>query len=166
MVEMNNNINWTVQYKIVKFDENSGQIQIKCENYDPIINIDLPIDNGKFPEGEALDLYIRGFVPAWLINRSNNIKKVTNKEYIQSLVSEPEPEVVKPKFNLKELCAQRHILLKESDWTQLPDSPLDEDQKKMWRRYRQELRDITPKMRGDMKWPEKPSILSIFKFIN
>ena len=160
-----NNINWTVQYKIVNFDENSGQIQIKCENYDPIINIDLHPDNGKYPEGEALDLYIRGFVPTWLINRSNNIKKVTNKEYIQSLVSK-EQEEVKPKFNISEVYVKRHVLLKQSDWTQLPDSPLDEDQKKMWRKYRQELRDITFNMGPDMKWPEKPSILSIFKFIN
>jgi hypothetical protein len=164
MVEMNNNINWTVQYKIVKFDEIAGQIQVKCENYDPIINIDLPVDNGKFPEGEALDLYIRGFVPTWLINRSNNVKKVINKDYIKSLISEPEE--VKPKFSVPELYAKRHMLLMESDWTQLPDSPLDEDQKKMWRKYRQELRDITSKMGPNMKWPEKPSILSIFKFIN
>lgn len=30
-----------------------------------------------------------------------------------------------------------------SDWTQLADSPLSDEQKNAWRQYRQELRDIT-----------------------
>ena len=38
---------------------------------------------------------------------------------------------------------KRDRLLKESDWTMLPDSPLNESQKEMWKTYRQELRDIT-----------------------
>jgi hypothetical protein len=38
---------------------------------------------------------------------------------------------------------ERTVELKLSDWTQLPDSPLTEEQKNAWRQYRQELRDIT-----------------------
>lgn len=37
---------------------------------------------------------------------------------------------------------QRLQLLQASDWTQLPDSPLTEEQKAAWATYRQELRDI------------------------
>lgn len=33
--------------------------------------------------------------------------------------------------------------LKESDWTQMPDSPLTADQRSEWQMYRQQLRDIT-----------------------
>lgn len=37
----------------------------------------------------------------------------------------------------------RDSLLEESDWTQMPDSPLSEERKGAWAEYRQELRDIT-----------------------
>lgn len=36
----------------------------------------------------------------------------------------------------------RDRLLKASDWTQVPDSPLSESDKIAWRAYRQELRDL------------------------
>ena len=38
---------------------------------------------------------------------------------------------------------ERKILLIESDWTQMPDSPLTEEQKAEWATYRQALRDMT-----------------------
>lgn len=39
--------------------------------------------------------------------------------------------------------AQRNILLTESDWTQLPDSPLSNQKQMEWQIYRQQLRDVT-----------------------
>lgn len=36
----------------------------------------------------------------------------------------------------------RNALLTQSDWTQLPDSPLTESDKIAWQAYRQELRDL------------------------
>lgn len=36
----------------------------------------------------------------------------------------------------------RGLLLKESDWTQMPDSPLTETKKQEWAAYRQQLRDL------------------------
>jgi hypothetical protein len=35
----------------------------------------------------------------------------------------------------------RNRLLAESDWTQMPDSPLTDDQRAAWATYRQALRD-------------------------
>ena len=55
---------------------------------------------------------------------------------------------------------QRDLFLRESDWTQMPDSPLASPQKTAWYTYRQALRDITahenwPNLEeGD--WPTKP----------
>ena len=37
----------------------------------------------------------------------------------------------------------RDMLLMESDWTQMPDSPLSDSKKAEWATYRQKLRDIT-----------------------
>lgn len=40
---------------------------------------------------------------------------------------------------------QRSIFLIESDWTQLPDCALPAKEKKAWKKYRQELRDLPNK---------------------
>jgi hypothetical protein len=44
---------------------------------------------------------------------------------------------------LYELRMWRDRLLAESDWTQMPDSPLTDSQKSSWATYRQSLRDMT-----------------------
>lgn len=38
---------------------------------------------------------------------------------------------------------QRNDRLADSDWTQLPDVPLSDDQKRAWKEYRQQLREMT-----------------------
>ena len=50
---------------------------------------------------------------------------------------------------------KRNIILSESDWTQVADSPVD---KQAWAVYRQALRDL-PSQTGfpwDVEWPTKP----------
>lgn len=42
----------------------------------------------------------------------------------------------------------RNLMLENSDWTQVPDSPLTDPQKEAWRTYRQALRDL-PSIVGD-----------------
>lgn len=55
---------------------------------------------------------------------------------------------------------QRNIFLMESDWTQGPDSPLSWKEKRKWKKYRQELRDIPQKYANDnplyVHFPPKP----------
>jgi hypothetical protein len=51
--------------------------------------------------------------------------------------------------------AERNKLLLESDWTQLPDTPVDAA---AWATYRQALRDITTQANPfAVIWPESPS---------
>jgi len=51
--------------------------------------------------------------------------------------------------------AERNKLLAESDWTQLPDAPVDAA---AWATYRQALRDITTEANPfAIVWPESPS---------
>lgn len=54
--------------------------------------------------------------------------------------------------------ASRNQLLKDSDWTQLDDTPLDNAKKMAWATYRQGLRDI-PDQAGfpwGIQWPTQP----------
>ena len=55
----------------------------------------------------------------------------------------------------------RNTLLSNTDWTQMNDSPLSNEDKTAWATYRQELRSITdldawPNLSDD-DWPTKPS---------
>ena len=60
----------------------------------------------------------------------------------------------------KEIRAKRNRLLTNSDWTQVPDSPLSESSKQAWAAYRQSLRDFPEVNTGidweDIVWPTQP----------
>ena len=52
---------------------------------------------------------------------------------------------------------QRDTLLAACDWTQLPDVPLDTEQKQAWVVYRQALRDVTSQADPyNIEWPVAP----------
>jgi len=55
----------------------------------------------------------------------------------------------------EEVRTQRDALLSQSDWTQVPDAPVDQQ---AWAEYRQALRDL-PQQAGfptEITWPAKP----------
>ena len=53
--------------------------------------------------------------------------------------------------------AKRTTLLRESDWTQLPDVPFGAPRVQAWRDYRQALRDIDFTDPDNIVWPTEPS---------
>lgn len=57
---------------------------------------------------------------------------------------------------IQNVLQKRQILLSGSDWTQLPDVPLET--KSAWATYRQALRDITnqPGFPESVLWPNQP----------
>ena len=57
-----------------------------------------------------------------------------------------------------EVKLNRNRLLYQSDWTQLPNSPLDAAKKQQWADYRQQLRDITTQSGYpfNVVWPTQP----------
>ena len=58
-----------------------------------------------------------------------------------------------------EVRDERNSRLNSSDWTQITDSPLTEEQKNAWRQYRQELRDITNQANPfEIIFPVQPSL--------
>lgn len=59
---------------------------------------------------------------------------------------------------MSEIRQKRDMLLKECDWTQIPDSPLAANIKQDWANYRQALRDFPANVvdLDNPVWPEKP----------
>lgn len=57
--------------------------------------------------------------------------------------------------------ALRGLMLQQSDWTQLADAPLTENQRVAWSTYRQALRDLPstnlPAILADVVWPRSPN---------
>lgn len=59
--------------------------------------------------------------------------------------------------------ADRAALLSSTDWTQVSDSPLSDDERAIWAAYRQALRDV-PEQRGFpwmVEWPKRPDGITI-----
>lgn len=61
-----------------------------------------------------------------------------------------------PDDTMQQVRTRRNSLLAGSDWTQLPDSPLTDEQKQAWAVYRQALRDVTEN--DPVVWPDPPVI--------
>ena len=80
--------------------------------------------------------------PLFLIN--GNLVSLRGKLWAEN--PEPMKEVIRRK---------RNNLLANSDWTQLSDSPLDEDTRSAWATYRQNLRDLTDNIdeNGEVDYP-------------
>lgn len=57
-----------------------------------------------------------------------------------------------------EVRYDRDLLLAESDWTQMPDSPLTDAKKTEWATYRTSLRDVPGQtdFPTNVTWPTKP----------
>lgn len=62
-------------------------------------------------------------------------------------------------WELDQLRLERNRLLRECDWTQLPDTNLSDIQRAEWMTYRQALRDLpqTYPDPSDVTWPTPPA---------
>jgi len=75
------------------------------------------------------------------------------------LIGSPWPPVPPDTETLAaEVRERRDELLRDCDWTQLPDTAITDDQATAWASYRQALRDV-PQQDGfpaSVDWPERP----------
>ncbi|MCG8531974.1 MAG: phage tail assembly chaperone [Desulfovibrionales bacterium] len=68
-------------------------------------------------------------------------------------------DYVEPVMTSSEVRSKRDELLRQSDWSVLPDAPLTDAKKLEWKTYRQKLRDI-PQHSGFPKnvvFPDSPA---------
>jgi hypothetical protein len=72
--------------------------------------------------------------------------------------SEPNVKVISVSERWGIVREWRNFLLKESDWSQLPDTVLSDEKINQWREYRQELRNIPQDFKNpiNVTFPDSP----------
>ena len=97
-------------------------------------------------------------------SKGNWVEKYTAKDMFEATSKKTKEELEKEyqkKLDDAEAAnvrTERNLLLKESDWTMITDSPLSDSKKTEWKTYRQKLRDI-PASSGfpnSITFPDKP----------
>lgn len=88
---------------------------------------------------------------------ADGVVQIEGKWYTKYSVAEMDAEAIAAKDTeqAKAMRSQRTDKLKDSDWTQVADAPVD---KAAWATYRQALRDITaqPGFPWIVTWPDAP----------
>jgi hypothetical protein len=95
------------------------------------VSYELRLDN--FLDSELLDLYEK------LDAKFTEYRGLIDVDLEQQLAATFAKENI---VTWTKILMVRKFLLEESDWTQTNDAPVSEEDKEMWRVYRQKLRDI------------------------
>lgn len=79
-----------------------------------------------------------------VLNEDSSISQITDPALFEFTWQEIAQVIESlPKFGGIQLREKRDMLLAKTDWTQLPDSPLNAETKQAFATYRQTLRNIT-----------------------
>ncbi len=123
------------------YNKNTGEI-VTCQKYNDAL---LQAKLSENADWDYINMYTKGV---------NNIRVDTLTKKLM--------RVTPPAENIPLLIRDRRKrLLDNSDWTQMPDSPLSESKRAEWAAYRQALRDL-PDDQGsvnsfaDVTWPTPP----------
>lgn len=88
-----------MEYKVLKFNSNYGSIYVQFFDQDLNqafeYNIDIPIENGEYISGDALDAYIKSFSPLYQVARLKEIRNNGLKQPSSITVTEyVEPDLI------------------------------------------------------------------------
>lgn len=147
-----------IQHEVVSFDLEAGSILVRYYSDElPIgltYNIDLPFDNGQFPNQQAIDDLIVAMRPSGQMQRIVDLRQAATPTHLAALIP-----INASTIDLTTVVrGQRDSLLTQSDWSQLPDAPLSDLARAAWVEYRQMLRDV-PEQAGfpeSVDWPLPP----------
>jgi hypothetical protein len=125
--------------------------------------------NTSFPEQITNEVLLEyNILPVIEISKGTDINKnytegipvLINNQYYQNwILTNATEEEISERLQQQwfQIRSIRNTYLSESDWTQLPDSPLSEIKKQEWIIYRQSLRDVTNQEDPfNIEWPTKP----------
>ena len=132
-------------YQIVGFNSANSNITLLVNGKQ--INFSLPIVDNLYPEGDALVSLLTAYANNVGVQQGSDT--ATNSASVQSLVTLLPDSIIATQARTK-----RNNLLRQSDWSQLPDANVD---KTAWATYRQALRDL-PLQKGfpNIEMPTKP----------
>ena len=132
-------------YQIVGFNSANSNITLLVNGKQ--INFSLPIVDGLYPEGDALVSLLTTYANNVGVQQGSDT--ATNSASVQSLVTSLPDSIIATQAR-----AKRNGLLRQSDWSQLPDANVD---KAIWATYRQALRDLpSQKDFPNIEMPTKP----------
>lgn len=80
-----------MDYKIIRANASIGQIEIAYLDGDTVVGVyalDVPVENGAFITGQALEDLIQLQAPVWLVQRQEAASTATNFAQIEALVEE------------------------------------------------------------------------------
>lgn len=142
-------------YIVLEFVRKTGQLMVQFTHYHYTLSIDIPIENGRYIEGDALDRYIRGLAPRWNDVRRDTISRgIENEDAIASLAIGQHVELTNERSRL--VRQQRDYLIQKTDWMFTPDSGLSSEYMEKVKIYRQQLRDVPqqPGFPDQIDWPQ------------
>lgn len=129
----------SITYKIVRATREIGQIEVAYFDGEKHLGtwvIDVPVEDGQFLTGEALDAEIMHRAPTWAIERGQAVSEASGFDQIEAMVQEMPRPTVDPEMEANaQMWAQVHFeqqvakaLVKfgilQSDPTTIPTSAL------------------------------------------
>jgi hypothetical protein len=116
---------------------------------------------GWYPfEIEEVELLENEVISKWdiIVEDRKVIRRPTKRTFTQEEIDTKNQILLDQSWS--EIRNTRNKLLYECDWTQIPDAQISEENKEDWKRYRQDLRDVTNAQSPDkVVWPPKPGIV-------
>lgn len=150
-----------MSYVRVENGEVVSHSQVLPNSWDNISNFNVLSEEEIIQHGWYPHRFVGANKPDGYVSDGSNFSIEANEVIEYEQVREKTPEEIQSELESvwESIRSQRNILLAESDWTQLPDSPLSNESRIDWQQYRQDLRDITlnPSPYG-IVWPQKPSM--------
>lgn len=140
-----------VHYDVVNFDPSNGVLEVYIHELESKLSIEVPIENNQFIIGDNLLQYIAGFIPTHSIQRKKQLDNVTNINDFKQFINKTNNRA----SLAKSIRLLRDAELTKSDWTVLPDTKITEKQLEIFKKYRQELRDVPqqPSFPNSIVWP-------------
>ncbi len=163
-------IYWYDTYGELMYKDKSMKIIDNLEIYDDLVSL-YNEEKINLEEKQRLEQLKRDeeFESELKKIEEQNKKLQEEQEQIKKLEEEQNKknleEYEKTRDYWKELRQIRNYRLSESDWSQLPDAPITEDQKNAWQEYRQALRDLPENItdpkelvndQNHLSWPQLP----------
>lgn len=158
-----------LSYKITNFNtfNHFATVSYTDGDFSSALNVSIPIKpDNTYPIGDELNVYITKILESDIYTKKQPTT-VDNAHEILSLVVGPTSEEITLMAKAK-IERVRSMIFRLTDYTQLPDSSCNTDEKSAWSVYRQDIRDLTeqPGYPINVSWPIPPAPIREINTLN